>query len=345
MPTFRTGTVSELLSERRGLQRCSVLIDGAVARAYCLTDLVGTVSVGDEVVCNTTAVELGLGTGGWHVVHWNLSRSSLDLPGPDHIMKLRYTSLQFDAGTSELVHCDLPDDLGGLPVVVCQLHSQMAVVATVLASMRPDARIVYLMTDGASLPLAMSDLVADLRDNGTLSATVTAGHAFGGDFEAVTVHSGLALAAGPGAADVVIVSMGPGMVGTGTRLGTTAVEAAGLLDAVRALGGRPVFCVRASEGDRRERHRGVSHHSETALELTTARPFVGAHPSSVVEVVTTRTSPRAELVDVAVPPVSEILAASGIRITTMGRDVEHDLLFFEAAAVAAAVAAGLLDGA
>ena len=342
---FRTGTVTELLSERKGLQRCSVLIDGAVARAYCLTDLVGTVSVGDEVVCNTTAVELGLGTGGWHVVHWNLSRNSLELPGPDHIMKLRYTSLQFDAGTSELVHSDLPDHLGGLPVVVCQLHSQMAVVATVLASMRPDARIVYLMTDGASLPLAMSDLVADLRSNGTLSATVTAGHAFGGDLEAVSVHSGLALAAGPAAADVVIVSMGPGMVGTGTRLGTSAVEAAGLLDTVRALGGRPVFCVRASDADRRERHRGVSHHSETALELTTAVPLVGAHPVGVAEFVDADTPPRAELVEVAVPPVAEILSASGIRITTMGRDVEQDPLFFETAAVAAVVASGLLDGA
>ena len=39
-----------------------------------LTHLIGTVAVGDRVVMNTTAVDLGLGTGGWNVVHWNLAR-------------------------------------------------------------------------------------------------------------------------------------------------------------------------------------------------------------------------------------------------------------------------------
>ena len=53
------------------------------------------------MVLNTTAVDLGLGTGGWHVVHWNLAREELDEPGPGHIMKLRYTSLQVDAGAAE----------------------------------------------------------------------------------------------------------------------------------------------------------------------------------------------------------------------------------------------------
>ena len=42
-----------------------------------LTQLTGRVDVGDAVVVNTTAVELGLGTGGWHVVHWNLARDAV----------------------------------------------------------------------------------------------------------------------------------------------------------------------------------------------------------------------------------------------------------------------------
>ena len=67
VPTFRTATVTALLEERPGLQR----VDTDLGRAYALTQLVGTVAVGDRVVLNTTAVELGLGTGGWHVVHWN----------------------------------------------------------------------------------------------------------------------------------------------------------------------------------------------------------------------------------------------------------------------------------
>ena len=55
-------------------------VDGE--RAYVLTQLIGTVAVGDRVVMNTTAVELGLGTGGWHVVHWNLAREAWSEPGP-----------------------------------------------------------------------------------------------------------------------------------------------------------------------------------------------------------------------------------------------------------------------
>ena len=194
MPTFRTGLVTALIAERPGLQRVWVRLGDHDApastglghaeesRAYVLTELTGTVELGDEVVCNTTAVELGLGTGGWHFVHWNLSRRSLSQPGPDHVMKLRYTSLQIDAGTDELVHPAAADrPLGGVPVVACSLHSQMAVVAATIARLRPKARIAYVMTDGAALPLAMSDLVVDLVAAGVLCGTVSAGHAFGGD--------------------------------------------------------------------------------------------------------------------------------------------------------------------
>ena len=66
---------------------------------------------------NTTAVELGLGTGGWHVVHWNLSRDGdVALPGGGHVMKLRYTSLQVDTGVAE-EEPGLADGLDNTPVV------------------------------------------------------------------------------------------------------------------------------------------------------------------------------------------------------------------------------------
>ncbi|HEV7888311.1 MAG TPA: DUF3866 family protein, partial [Acidimicrobiales bacterium] len=97
MPSFRTGAVDSVLSERPGLQR--VTVDGE--RAYVLTELIGPVALGDRVVVNTTAVELGLGTGGWHVVHWNLARNAFDGPRRGHVLKLRYTSLQADVGVAE----------------------------------------------------------------------------------------------------------------------------------------------------------------------------------------------------------------------------------------------------
>ena len=98
MPRFRTARVRGILEERAGLQR----VDTTEGRAYALTGLTGPVAVGDEVVLNTTGVDLGLGTGGWHVVHWNLAREEWSEPGPGHLMKLRYTSLQVDTGAAEL---------------------------------------------------------------------------------------------------------------------------------------------------------------------------------------------------------------------------------------------------
>ncbi len=345
MATFRTAEVTEVLSQRHGLQRVAVHLPGedggpgSEARAYVLTELVGEVRPGDRVVCNTTAVELGLGTGGWHVVHWNLERDQLVHPGPDHVMKLRYTSLQFDAGTSELVHPDLPEDLDGTPVVACLVHSAVGVVAAALKRLRPELRVAYVMTDGAALPLALSDLVAELRERSLLDLTVTAGHAFGGDLEAVSVPSALGLAKGPGGADVIVVGMGPGVVGTSTSLGNTAVDSAWALDAAATMGGTPVLAVRASSGDARERHRGVSHHTTNVARFTSARPWVAAIPPEAADLPGVRVAR-----DVDGEPVGPWMDDLGLRITTMGRDHTQDPLFFEAAAAAAQVAVAAVEG-
>jgi hypothetical protein len=320
MPSYRTGDVTEILEERAGLQR--VVVDGE--RAYVLTQLIGPVAVGDRVVVNTTAVELGLGTGGWHVVHWNLSRSDdgWSEQGAGHIMKLRYTSLQVDTGAGEegLV---LPESLEELPVVACALHSQVPIVAVVIRHLRPEARIVYVMTDGGSLPLALSDTVHELRSLGLLALTITAGHAFGGDVEAVNVHSALALAAHHGA-DVVIAGIGPGVVGTGTKLGHTGFDVITTVDAAAALGGVPVLAVRYSEADERERHQGPSHHTMTAVELA-ARQLVVPSPD-----------------DLDVPDVAALLDAAGLRVTTMGRGPAEDPAFFAWTGAAGVAAADLM---
>jgi len=328
VPSFRTGTVTELLEARAGLQR--VLVDGE--RAYALTQLTGPVAVGDEVVVNTTAVDLGLGTGGWHVVHWNLSRREWASPGPGHIMKLRYTSLQVDAGASE-ESADPGADLGGVPVVACTLHSQVPIVAAAFLEQRPGARVVYVMTDGAALPLALSDLVVRMREAGLVHATVTAGHAFGGDREAVSVPSALAVAASTERADLVVAAMGPGVVGTGSALGTTAVEAATVLDATAALGGRPILAVRASAADARSRHRGASHHVTTVLGLVRSRVEVGT--VSGAEVV----DPRHDVRGVGVPDVAALLARRGLEVRSMGRGPAEDPLFFASTAAAGVLAA------
>ncbi len=336
MTSFRTAEVTELLSEREGLQRYRVMMpDGSDARAYALTALVGPAEVGDRVVCNTTAVDLALGTGGWHVVHWNTSRSDWDAPGPDHIMKLRYTSLQCDVGTSELEYPEAADSpLDGTPVVVCTVHSQMAMVALGFAHAAPGARLAYVMTDGASLPLVLSDLVAGLRDRSLLVGSVTAGHAFGGDLEAVTPASALGLARHVLEADAIVVCMGPGVVGTGTAMGTTGIEAASLLDTASARGGNPILCVRSSDGDPRGRHRGISHHVSTTLGLTRCMPLAAAVPSSVSDL------PGVSAVEMdSTPDPRALLDSHGLEVTTMGRSFEQDPVFFHAAVAAGVLAA------
>jgi uncharacterized protein DUF3866 len=332
MPSFRTATVTEVLAERPGLTRVAT----DAGRAYALVELTGPVAVGDRVVLNTTAVDLGLGTGGWHVVHWNLARERWDNPGPGHIMKVRYTSLQADTGAAEEDHPDLATDLAGLPVVACSLHSQVAVVAAVVRHLRPGTRIAYVMTDGAALPLALSDLAHRLRADGILAATITAGHAFGGDLEAVGVPSALALARQVVAADLAVVGMGPGVVGTASPLGTTAVEVAGIVDAATAMGARVALCCRASSADARPRHRGVSHHVRTILDLALAQPVVPLPRALAGQV------PDAIVVDA--PDAAAVLADAGLTVTTMGRGPDDDPDFFAAAAAAGAWAAGALPG-
>jgi Protein of unknown function (DUF3866) len=330
MPRFVTAAVTEVLSERPGLQR----VGTGEGRAYVLTDLVGPVAPGDRVVLNTTAVDLGLGTGGWHVVHWNLARDTWGRPGPGHIMKLRYTSLQLDAGAAEEDHPDLPATLPGVPVVACSLHSQVGVVAALVRHLRPGARLAYVMTDGAALPLALSDLHHALRERGIVDVSITAGHAFGGDLEAVAVPSALALAHHAAGADAIIVGMGPGVVGTASALGTSAVEVAATIDAAAAMGARTALCCRASSADSRVRHQGVSHHVHTILGLAACRPEVPlpAELAGQVEGATV----------IEPPDVAAVLAGFDLGVTSMGRGPGDDPAFFAAAGAAGAWAAAAL---
>jgi hypothetical protein len=349
VPSFRTGTVSSILAERAGLQRVEIAFGGAddPQRAYVLTRLIGAVEVGDRVVANTTAVELGLGTGGWHVVHWNLARDHWEEAGAGRVMKLRYTSLQADTGAAEEEPGFRPPaDLGGRPVVACMLHSQVACVAAAYAASAPGRRLVYVMTDGGALPLALSDLVPRLRASGLLAATVTAGQAFGGDHEAVNVASALDVAVAVAGADAIVVGTGPGVVGTASATGFSALEAAAAVDAAGNRGGRPILAVRVSEADHRPRHRGVSHHVVAVLAhiheaVVLAAPRGEATLLDDLAVMPADgPGPRHRVVEVDVAEPAAQLAGYGLEVTTMGRGVAEDPVFFRWAA-AAGVAAGL----
>ncbi|HEV2756179.1 MAG TPA: DUF3866 family protein [Actinomycetota bacterium] len=355
MAFFRQGVVRTVVEERDDLVRVEVeLEDGSRCGADAFPSMLGRLAEGHRVVLNTTGIELSLGTGGRAFVLWDL-----DAPAPEprpsgHIVKMRYTPWQTEVLAAEedaSPHRDVlaeAEDIDGMPVVACGLHSQVPAVAAGIRSERPDARIGYLMTDAAALPLAWSDLVRAARGAGLLDVTATCGHAFGGDIESVNVFSGLAALQHAGRADVAIVAMGPGVVGTSTALGFTAIEQGQVLDAAAALGGRPVACLRVSFADERERHRGVSHHTLTALRLAArepadvAVPDLGAATEEIVEqLAELPVRHRLHLVDPA--PGMEALRRSGVAVSSMGRGLDEVPETFAAAVAAGTYAAGLVD--
>lgn len=348
MIRVRTGRVVRTWREGEAVTRLTVECDGETAQAVNYDNLTGPVYPGDEVLLNTTAVHLGLGTGGAHFV-MGVAGASTEPELTGHIMKCRYTPAQVAVQAVEEQssphHQALQDgDLGAAPVLALSLHSLVAAAAVVAKRVGGNAlRVVYVMTDGAALPAPFSRLVRQLRSGGYLDAVVTCGHAFGGDIEAVTLHSGLLAAKRVCRADLVIVAMGPGVVGTGTVWGTTAIEQGSIVDAAAVLGGRPIAVPRLSFADPRPRHRGLSHHALTALGRVAARRCEVALPTLDGE--------QAEWVgeqllksDIAAKHivrhydgwfVVDALERGGIDVTTMGRTPAQDPAPFAAAAAGA----------
>ncbi len=348
MIRIRRGQVLELLAERPGATELTVELEGTRAKAINYDTMTGKINVGDKVILNTTAVHEGLGTGGYHFVIANLNNTGKDAGGKGHIMKLRYTPAQVKVYAAEeggQDNSNLGETLEGTPVVVATLHSMLPPAAAVVKKAGGDSlRLVYLMTDGGALPLSFSRLVQELKGKGVIDKTVTAGHAFGGDYEAINIYSGLLAARGAGA-DVIIVSMGPGIVGTASRYGFTGVEQGEIVNAVNVLGGRPVAVPRISFADPRSRHRGVSHHTLTALgRVALSRALVPVPLMQEREMNFIRKqlkdagiSKKHEIVELDSSITLEALKDYDIKVTTMGRSVDEDRHYFLAAG-----AAGLL---
>ncbi|MGH2758639.1 MAG: DUF3866 family protein [Actinomycetota bacterium] len=352
MPTFATGTVEAVLDERPGLQTLEVRSDAGLRRAVLYTRYAAAARPGDRVVLNTTATDLGLGSGGEDFVVWNLAHGSYDSSADGHVMKLRYTPLQTEVLTVEAPespHHEVmsgANSLDGTPVLAASLHSQLLPVVLGLRMRRPDARVAYVMTDGGALDASLSTTVRRLRDLGWLETVITVGHAVGGDLEAVNVYSGLIASRAVVGADVTIVGMGPGVVGTATPFGTTALELGMAVNAAGSLGGHPIAVVRMSSGDARDRHAGVSHHASTALlRVALTRADVPVPRGTVDGLEEIGMLHRVVEVD-AEPVLVELEAAraEGLEASHMGRGPEGDRLFFLAAGAAGIHAGDILDG-
>jgi Protein of unknown function (DUF3866) len=362
MIQWREGRVTRVCESWRGAVELDVDVVGAPGsscRALAYPALVGDPRVGELVLLNTSALEAGLGTGGYAFVVAIPSRIPVDPPLPSgHLVKARYTPQQvivLGVDEQDSPHHELlrdADDLLDMPVVVADLHSSLPAVLAGVRSVLPDARVGYLMTDGGALPAWFSRTVAGLRDAGWLAACITVGQAFGGDLEAVTVHAGLLAARLVVEADVAVVAQGPGNLGTGTRWGFSGVIAGEAVNAAAVLRGRPVAALRVSGADARERHRGLSHHSRTALGRVALAPAdvpvpalddpfwdrVRAQAAELCE-----PTGRHRLVDVPADGLRDALETSPVELSTMGRGLDEDEPAFLAAAAAGRHAATLLS--
>jgi hypothetical protein len=322
MLTLRRGRVTAIVARQEGLARIEV--DGTACVAY--PGLTGPVALGDEVVVNVQARELGLGSGGFDVLYANLTRG-LDLAAEAgaHVMKLPYTPLQ-DAVRHAEEDQSLAEHLEGLPVVCCSLHSQLAPACAALSGVR----VAYLQLEGGALPVALSDAVRALRERGLVDVAIGVGACFGGDAECVNVYSALAWAKARGV-DVAVCAIGPGIVGTGTGLGHGGMAAAAALNAAAQLDGAPIIALRLSERDPRARHRDISHHTEAILSLTGSQVTIPWPAGCPVE---HPVAADAEVVDVQ----GWQDACEGLPLSHMGRGPDDDPWFF-AASFAAGVAA------
>ncbi len=324
MLTLRRGRVSAVVERHEGLVRLEV--DGIPCVAY--PELTGPVALEDEVIVNVQARQLGLGSGGFDVLHANLTRG-LELPAAEgaHVMKLPYTPVQAAVRHGEEA-ASLAEILGGMPVLCCSLHSQVAPVCAGLEGVR----VAYLQLPGGALPVALSDSLRTLRERGLVETAVGVGACFGGDVDCVNVYSALAWAAAAGI-DAAVCGIGPGVVGTGSTLGHGGMAAAEALSAAAALAGRPVAVARVSEADSRPRHRGVSHHTASILALappTAARPWPSGCPFPAPD--------GSDEVDVA----GWREACEGLPLSHMGRGPDDDPWFFASAFAAGAAARQML---
>jgi hypothetical protein len=322
------GPVAELTVDVAGTQR----------RALSYLQVTGPAEPGDDVVVNTAGVDLRLGSGGFDIVHVNLTRGlgGGGVPGA-HVMKLNYSSLQHPVHPIE-EHAPAPADspLRGRPVAIVALHGQLPCVAWAAAQVAPEARIGYVQTAGGALPGQLSRVVRDLIDRKLLAGHITAAPAFGGPHEAISTVGALHAAITALGWDAVIAGPGPGILGSATAFGHGGLVALDTAHAALALGAKTIVVPRMSSGDPRPRHRDLSHHTATVLRLL-LRPVMVAVPEGL-----TVHAPghRAHVGAADLDGYRE----SGLPLSTMGRGPDEDELFFRASLAGGSVLGDEIDG-
>jgi hypothetical protein len=216
--------------------------------------------------------------------------------------------------------------LDGLSVVCTGLHSQLAPVCAALAG----RRVVYVQLGGGALPVSLSDTVRTLKARKLLETAIAVSPCLDGDLQCVTAAAALVQAVERGA-EAVVCGIGPGIVGTASRWGHGGLAVADAANTASALGALPIVAPRVSFADERARHRGLSHHTRSALALCLGEVHV-AWPIGLE---------RPDGVEVTeVDAAGWESACAHLPLSHMGRGPGDDPWFFAAAFAAGRLAAG-----
>ncbi len=353
---LKEAVVKEIIESKNDIDTVKVIINDEERIAINYKDITGNINISDKVIINVIAQKLGLGSGGKDFIYYNRSNALSKTTSGGHIIKERYTPWQFPVLSVEEQNSKYHSlfkerlRLDGLPVAVGTLHSQIPAFSLTLKHIKPDAKVVYIMTDGAALPIKLSNVVKSLVDMKVIEKTITFGQAFGGDLEAINIFSALITAKHVCKADVVLVTMGPGITGTGTELGFTGIEQGQILNAVSSLGGKPIALSRISFADKRERHLGLSHHSITSLDVgcqvkaDVPLPKLSNEQNIRVEkqIKNNQLSKKHNISFQDSEITIKLLKKYMPALTTMGRGIDKEKEFFASAGAAAIKAAGYL---
>ncbi|RNA69051.1 DUF3866 family protein [Alteribacter keqinensis] len=342
MLRIETVTVLDVIEETMDIQKLAV--DGGGGYAILYAAFFPYVSKGDKVKINVTASDLKLGTGGLDIVSSIEERVSFSVGDTrGHIIKGRYLPTQHSMLTVEspeqkdqfIFYEKL--NLHWKPILLCELHSMLPVVQAMYHHEKQEGKLVAVIDDSAALALPVSGHLQKIKEDRNVT-TISIGQAFGGDFEAINLLTALQFAMHHYPEALIVVTVGPGVVGSGTRYGFSGIRMAEWANLIGKSKGVPVWTPRLSESDRRERHQGLSHHTKTALmEFTYAKSVLpvpageladryikadcrelSSEPHIKVESICERKVKA--LVEKALAEVSQI--------RSMGRSYEEDRLFF-----------------
>lgn len=279
MIEYKSAKVIDIYSLDENVDEVILDIEHNCKKAYNYKKMTGSVDIGDRVLVNTTACSLKLGTGGYHFIIANLDNLEKQMNNWGHGMKLKYTPQQV-----HISFCEEKDSpyhslfqntlkLKGKIVYIGELHSMLPPLCAYLKYNKRNIKICCIITDHGALPVFFSKNIRNLKFLGLLDKTISIGNAYGGDYECVNIYTGLQMAIDILKADITIITMGPGIMGTSTPFGFSSLEMGFYINFIKNKGGEVLYIPRISFEDPRERHYGISHHTLNVLSYIVDVPI------------------------------------------------------------------------